>query len=46
MGVILVAVLLAYGASPQVKGAEGKSPLELVDEYRHSMARRLLERFI
>lgn len=45
MGVGLIAVLLAYGASPQMSGSSGKAPLELADEYRHGMARRLLLRF-
>ncbi len=46
MGVTLIAVLLCYGASPQKATLEGKTPLELADEYQHSMAKRLLMRFI
>lgn len=46
MGVTLVAMLLAYGASPEVEGSPGKSPLAWADEYRHAMAKRLLMRFV
>ncbi|UUU30802.1 ankyrin repeat domain-containing protein [Streptomyces sp. CA-210063] len=45
MGVTLVAILLAYGADPQIEGSQGKSPLELADDYQHVMAERLLLRF-
>ncbi|WP_406358627.1 ankyrin repeat domain-containing protein [Streptomyces sp. NBC_00658] len=46
MGVTLIAVTLAYGASPQLEGRPGKSPMELASEYHHVMAKRLLMRFI
>ncbi len=46
MGVTLVAVLLAYGATPEAEGSPGKSPLVWADEYRHAMAKRLLVRFM
>ncbi|MFH9015561.1 ankyrin repeat domain-containing protein [Streptomyces sp. NPDC017943] len=45
MEVTLIAVLLAYGASPGIAGDPGKSPLDLANEYQHSMAARLLLRF-
>ncbi|MFD8814563.1 ankyrin repeat domain-containing protein [Streptomyces sp. NPDC059627] len=45
MGVASIAVLLAYGASPQAQGHQGKSPLELAEEYGHTVAERLLQRF-
>lgn len=46
MGVTLIAVLLAYGASPRLQGGQGKGPMELAEEYRHLMAKRLLSRFM
>ncbi|WP_406261834.1 ankyrin repeat domain-containing protein [Streptomyces chartreusis] len=46
MEVTLIAILLAYGASPRIMGNEGKDPIGLADEYQHSAARRLLERFM
>ncbi|MDT0380628.1 ankyrin repeat domain-containing protein [Streptomyces sp. DSM 42041] len=45
MGVVLIAVLLAYGASPTLRGPEGHSALDTAAEYGHGMAKRLLLRF-
>ncbi|MCC8452870.1 MULTISPECIES: ankyrin repeat domain-containing protein [Streptomyces] len=44
MGVGLIALLLAYGASPRVDEAYDKSALRMAAEYGHDMAYRLLER--
>ncbi|MGW2044851.1 ankyrin repeat domain-containing protein [Streptomyces sp. NPDC001858] len=44
MGVTLVAILLAYGASPNMEGSQG-SALSVARGYRHEMAVRLLSRF-
>ncbi|MFI8221336.1 ankyrin repeat domain-containing protein [Streptomyces sp. NPDC085932] len=46
MGVTLIAVLLAYGASPIITGDPGKGPLDLANEYQHVQAARLLQRFL
>ncbi|MFJ3720814.1 ankyrin repeat domain-containing protein [Streptomyces sp. NPDC090057] len=46
MGIGSIAVLLAYGASPQHVGSQGVSPIELAEEYSHVLAERLLRRFI
>ncbi|MEU9413500.1 ankyrin repeat domain-containing protein [Streptomyces sp. NPDC048281] len=46
MGVSSIAVLLAYGASPQSRGDQGQSPLDLANEYGHGLATRLLTRFV
>jgi hypothetical protein len=46
MGVTLIAVLLAYGASPRAAGDAGKTPLDLANEYQHAAAKRLLQRFM
>ncbi|MDT7847771.1 ankyrin repeat domain-containing protein [Streptomyces justiciae] len=46
MGVSLIAMLLAYGASPRVSGSKGKGPLELAAEYNHFMAQRLIQRHL
>jgi ankyrin repeat protein len=46
MEVTLIAVLLAYGASPRIVGDVGKGPLDLANEYRHATAQRLLQRFV
>jgi ankyrin repeat protein len=46
MEVTLIAVLLAYGASPQIVDSSGKSPLEVAHEYQHVAAERLLQRFM
>ncbi|WP_234329603.1 ankyrin repeat domain-containing protein [Streptomyces viridochromogenes] len=46
MEVTLIAILLAYGASPRISIDAGKTPLELANEYQHAAARRLLQRFM
>jgi ankyrin repeat protein len=46
MEVTLIAVLLAYGASPRIVDDAGKAPLEMANEYQHAAAERLLRRFM
>ena len=46
MGVVLIAVLLAYGASVDLGSDSGESPIELANHYGHDRAQRLLERFV
>ncbi|MFG2425166.1 ankyrin repeat domain-containing protein [Streptomyces sp. NPDC048448] len=46
MGVTLIAILLAYGASPQIPGSGGKTPMDFAADYQHVLAERLLSRFI
>ncbi|MET9452906.1 ankyrin repeat domain-containing protein [Streptomyces cinerochromogenes] len=40
------AVLLAYGADPQLPADDGQTPLQLAEYYGHVMAQALLMRFI
>jgi hypothetical protein len=46
MGIGLLAVLLAYGASPKIHGRNVGGPLQIAIDYRHEMARRLIQRFM
>jgi ankyrin repeat protein len=46
MQVTLIAVLLAYGASPRIVDGAGKSPFEVAQDYQHVAAKRLLQRFM
>lgn len=39
------AILLAYGADPELPAADGETPLEIADYYHHEPAQRLLRRF-
>lgn len=40
------AVLLAFGADPQLPGSDGRTPMELAVHYSHDLAVKLLERHI
>ncbi|MDX3455662.1 ankyrin repeat domain-containing protein [Streptomyces sp. ME02-8801-2C] len=40
------AILLAYGADPQLSADDGETPMQLAEHYGHVMGRTLLERFI
>jgi hypothetical protein len=42
----LTAIILAYGADPELPCPDGETPLQVADQYDHAPARRLLERFI
>ncbi|WP_393072327.1 ankyrin repeat domain-containing protein [Streptomyces sp. LN704] len=46
MGVTLIAILLAYGASPQLPGSGGVTPMDIAANYQHVLAERLMSRFI
>jgi ankyrin repeat protein len=40
------AVLLAFGADPQLPGSDGRMPIDLAVHYGHDLAVKLLERHI
>lgn len=40
------AVLLAYGADPELAGSDGRTPMDIALGYDHDMAVRLLQRHI
>lgn len=40
------AILLAYGADPSLPAADGETPLQMSEYYRHESAQRLLRRFL
>ncbi|MEU4173306.1 ankyrin repeat domain-containing protein [Streptomyces sp. NPDC026665] len=45
MGVAYTAVLLAFGADPNLAAEGGETPLALADEYSHDSAKKLMRRF-
>ncbi|MGA5078851.1 ankyrin repeat domain-containing protein [Streptomyces griseoincarnatus] len=40
------AVLLAFGADPQLSGPDGQAPMDLAVQYGHDLAVKLLQRHI
>ncbi|MEV0206282.1 ankyrin repeat domain-containing protein [Streptomyces sp. NPDC050788] len=40
------AILLAYGADPQLPDDDGETPMQMAEYYGHTMAKELLKRFI
>ncbi|MDX2678474.1 ankyrin repeat domain-containing protein [Streptomyces sp. NY05-11A] len=40
------AILLAYGADPELPAADGETPLQMAEYYHHEPAVRLLRRFL
>ncbi|MGW2082359.1 ankyrin repeat domain-containing protein [Streptomyces sp. NPDC001939] len=40
------AILLAYGADPQMPADDGESPMQVAEHYGHGMAQALLKRFV
>ncbi|MFJ2240998.1 ankyrin repeat domain-containing protein [Streptomyces sp. NPDC087859] len=40
------AILLAYGADPQLPADDRETPLQVAEHYGHAMAQELLKRFI
>ncbi|MET8433345.1 ankyrin repeat domain-containing protein [Streptomyces sp900116325] len=40
------AVLLAYGADPQLVDPQGNTPMSIAEEYGHELAIRLLRRYL
>ncbi|WP_329531886.1 ankyrin repeat domain-containing protein [Streptomyces sp. NBC_01450] len=40
------AILLAYGADPELPAADGETPMQIAKHYRHEPAQRLLQRFL
>ncbi|WP_399895888.1 hypothetical protein ACGH7X_40290 [Streptomyces sp. BBFR51] len=39
------AILLAYGADPELPADDGESPMQIAERYGHVMAQALLKRF-
>lgn len=40
------AILLAYGADPELPAADGETPMQMAKHYGHEPARRLIQRFL
>ncbi|MFI2645777.1 ankyrin repeat domain-containing protein [Streptomyces sp. NPDC018610] len=40
------AILLAYGANPELPTADGETPLRMARYYEHEPAQRLIQRFL
>ncbi|MFI5797384.1 ankyrin repeat domain-containing protein [Streptomyces sp. NPDC051677] len=40
------AILLAYGADPELPAADGETPMLIAENYHHESAQRLLQRFL
>lgn len=46
LNTVATAILLAYGADPELPAADGETPLRMAEYYRHELAQRLLRRFL
>ncbi|MFJ4278391.1 ankyrin repeat domain-containing protein [Streptomyces massasporeus] len=40
------AIVLAYGADPELPADDGETPLQIAESYHHELALRLLRRFL
>ncbi|MFI6808940.1 ankyrin repeat domain-containing protein [Streptomyces luteogriseus] len=40
------AILLAYGADPEIPAGDGETPLQIAESYHHEPALRMIQRFI
>ncbi|MCO6010545.1 ankyrin repeat domain-containing protein [Actinoallomurus purpureus] len=40
------AILLAYGADPELPAADGETPMQIAERYSHEPAKRLMQQFM
>lgn len=40
------AIVLAYGADPELPAEDGETPMRMAERYGHELAQRLLRRFM